>query len=280
MRASKNVRSRKAEGRSKKPSQCTQNPTTDEMHISGAEGLYELSDLKKITNEYISRAVHHPRGKPDSIVITIEKVKQKPKLIHSLPVSTLKCRSPSEANKFITKLLKAVGISEKAVGTAFSVLNSKKTMRGASLLLAEAGKRVEPDKKRGIRASRLGINRSADKALSNQLAKQGINNTIVKEAIILASKVAACKKMVAELCISDDPYYTTGYISSKQFGYVRIPNIKKWGNKNGGRVFFLEENADIDSAIKFIEKTPVIINNPSGSRGVYSINDILNRHHW
>ena len=61
----------------------------------------------------------------------------------------------------------------------------------------------------------------------------GLNNTTVKEAIILASKVAACRQVTAELCISDDPGYTTGYISSKKYGYVRIPHIKKKGEKNG-----------------------------------------------
>ena len=33
-------------------------------------------------------------------------------------------------------------------------------MRGASLILAKSGKRVEPDKNRGVRVSRMGIEKT------------------------------------------------------------------------------------------------------------------------
>ncbi len=102
-----------------------------------------------------------------------------------------------------------------------------------------------------------------------------MNNSTVKEALILASKVAACRQVTAELCVSDDPEYTTGYVSSGRHGYVRIPHIKKKGEKKGGRVFFLEEDADIGSVIGFLEKTPVIINSLSPCYGVRTINEII-----
>jgi 6-carboxyhexanoate--CoA ligase len=71
--------------------------------------------------------------------------------------------------------------------------------------------------------------------------------------------VASCRDIIAEICISDDPDYTTGYIASKKFGYLRIPNIKNYGEMHGGRVFFVRENADADRLIEFLEKTPVVI---------------------
>ncbi|MDO9289556.1 MAG: 6-carboxyhexanoate--CoA ligase, partial [Thermodesulfovibrionales bacterium] len=46
------------------------------IHISGAEGIFKESDVQKVCGGYIKRAVNHPRGKPDEIVITIEKIKQ------------------------------------------------------------------------------------------------------------------------------------------------------------------------------------------------------------
>ena len=49
----------------------------------------------------------------------------------------------------------------------------------------------------------------------------------VKEALMLASKAASWPDVIAEVCISDDPDYTTGYIASKELGYLRIPNIKR-----------------------------------------------------
>ncbi len=249
-----------------------------EIHISGAEGIYQDSEVTAVLKAYTKRALLHPRGRPEKIVLTIEKITQKPKVIPSLPVTTLKCSSPSEAKRLIRKILNKLDISETAVNTAFNILSGSITMSGASIVLAESGKRVEPDIERGIRVSRLGINRSTGRTLSLKLEKYGINNITVREAVILASKVASYKQVEAELCISDDPYYLTGYISSKQFGYVRIPNIKRKRDKKGGRVFFMEETTNINSAVKFLEKTPVIIGKVSECSGIFSLDEFFNRY--
>jgi len=254
-------------------------PKETEVHISGAEGIYDKREISKIVKNHVLRAFKHPNGIPDKVVITMEEIRTKPKSIQSLPVTTLDCSSPLKAKKIINDFLKVLCISETAIKTAFNVLSSPHTMRGASIVLANSGKRAELDIVRGIRASKLGIAKKAERILSLKLSKRGINSTTVKEAIILASKVASCKQVVAELCISDDPDYTTGYISSKKYGYVRIPNIKKNGEKKGGRVFFLEEDADVSSATKFLEKTPVIINKVSNCRSVCSSDEILNNYH-
>ena len=246
-----------------------------EIHISGAEGIYEEKEIAKIIRQYTFRALSHPKGRPDSILISLEEIKQRPQSIQSLPVSTLTCRSPLQARSLARKLLNFCGISDCAIETSFAVIDSSNTMRGAALALSKSGRRKEQDKERGIRASRLGISRYADKFLSRNLQGHGINNTTVKEAIILASKVAACRQVTAELCISDDPGYTTGYVSSKKYGYVRIPNIKKKGKRTGGRVFFIEEDADIASVTGFLEKTPVIINSVSPCLGTRTIDEII-----
>ncbi|HBG93133.1 MAG: 6-carboxyhexanoate--CoA ligase [Nitrospirae bacterium GWF2_44_13] len=232
------------------------------IHISGAEGICQKSEISKACGEYIKRALTHSRGKPDEIVITIEKIKQKPKTISLLPVVTLKCNSPAEAKKIITQKSESLGISKKAIDNAFVVLNSKKTMRGASLILAKSGKRVEPDRKRGVRVSRMGIKKSTEKNLSEKLSGAKINTTRlmrVKEALMLASKAASWPDVIAEACISDDPDYTTGYIASKELGYLRIPNIKRGKKMHGGRVFFIRETADIAGLISYLERKPAII---------------------
>ncbi len=233
-----------------------------EMHISGAEGIYEDSEISKVVKEYIKRALSHSRGKPGKIVLTIEEIKQMPKKISILPVTTLQCDYPDEAREIIYQKLLNIGISKKALDNAFRVLSSAKTMRGASLMDIKSGKRTEPDRERGIRVSRLGIEKSADKKLSLILSKSKINITTVKEALILASKATSCPDIVAEVCISDDPDYTTGYIASKKFGYLRIPNIKKQGEMHGGRVFFIKEDANIEKIINYLEKTPALVSNP------------------
>jgi 6-carboxyhexanoate--CoA ligase len=203
---------------------------------------------------------------------------QKPRTISALPVVTLKCASPSQAAASIRKLLSSAGISKRAVDAALAVVRNNNTMRGAALVLANSGRRVEPDRERGVRASRLGITKKADAVLSAALDRHSMNTPTVKEALILATKVAACGDIIAELCVSDDPDYTTGYVSSRELGYVRIPHIKSKGSKNGGRVFFLTLNANIPAVIRFLEKTPVIVNRVRAFHGMQPIDELTDRH--
>lgn len=250
---------RASKKRSLKSEVESQTLKNNEIHISGAEGIYEEAEILKIVREYSERALNHPRGKPDNIVITIEKIKQRPKKIQLLPVITHNCSFPGEAKKIIYQTLSSIDISKRCIDNSFKVLNSKEIMRGASLILKESGIRVEPDKERGIRVSRLGIEKTAEKELKKKLSRMKINTTTVKEALILASKVASHPDIIAEICISDDPDYTTGYIASRHFGYIRIPNIKRSKQKHGGRVFIIEEDVDINKLIKYLEKTPTMI---------------------
>lgn len=269
MRAAKKSRSQKSEVRSK-------DLKHSEIHISGAEGIYEDEEIQKVIRQYTERALDHPRGRPDEIVITIEKIKSKPMLLKSLPIVTLKCDSTKQAKANILKILLGTGIGKKAVDTAFKILDNNNPMRGAALVLSGSGKRAEPDRERGVRASRIGITKDTEKKLSAELRKFEINTPIVKEAVILASKILSCPDVIAELCVSDDPDYTTGYISSRQFGYVRIPNIKRKGNRQGGRIFFMKEKSDISSVVAFLEKHPVLINQISKCRGICTIDEIVN----
>ncbi len=249
MRASRKVTSQKSKVKSSKNSG---------IHISGAEGLYEFPEIDTIMKGYFLRAMNHTKGNPDNVVMTIERIKQKPLVIPLLPVTTVQCYFPIQALTVIRTLLSDAGISDKSIKNGIKVVTGGAVMHGASLILSESGIRVEPDKKRGVRVSKLGIHKDIEKPLSLRLAKKGINNTTVKEAIILASKVASCRGVVAELCISDNPDYTIGYIASKELGYVRIPNIKKKGSIDGGRVFFIKENSDIKRIIEYLERTPVV----------------------
>lgn len=246
MRASKTVRSQKSK------------VYGQGIHISGAEGLCGFSEIDRVAKKYFLRAMNHTKGTPDNVVITIERIKQRPLVIPLLPVATVQCYSPIRALTVVRELLSGAGISDKSIKNGIEVVTGRTVMHGASLILSESGIRVEPDEKRGVRVSRLGIHKDIEKRLSGRLAKENINNTTVKEAIILASKVASCRGVVAELCISDNPGYTVGYIASKELGYIRIPNIKKKGSIDGGRVFFIKENSDVKRIIEYLERTPVV----------------------
>lgn len=231
----------------------------DEIHISGAEGLYDFSEIPEITKEYFLRAVHHTRGRPDKILITLERMTRKPESAPLLPHRTVHCNSPEGARKVVEELLLAAGMSRKAVNCAMRVVTCRTARHGASLLKRESAIRVEPDRQRGVRVSRLGISGETERRLSRRLARQGINTTTVKEALILASKVASCRDVLAELCVSDNPDYTTGYVASRGLGYVRIPFIKHKGSSSGGRVFFIKEGADVARIVEYLERTPVLV---------------------
>jgi 6-carboxyhexanoate--CoA ligase len=268
MRASKEVKSLKSKIENKKTK-------IKEIHISGAEGLYRKSEIPEIIEQYIERALTHPRGKADKIIITIEDIKEKPKTICALPVATVKNTRLVEGKKLVRQLLQSSGISKIAIDMAFELIK-RGGMRGAAIITAEKGKRLEPDRERGIRVSRLGITKTAFKGLSSKLSKYGINTESVQEALILASKVSSCKQVVAEICVSDDPNYTTGYVASKGFGYVRIPHIKNKGSKNGGRAFFVKEGINARDIIEYLERRPVIIGKVSFCKGIIPFNEILN----
>ncbi|MCI0469101.1 MAG: 6-carboxyhexanoate--CoA ligase [Nitrospirae bacterium] len=235
-----------------------QNLLHHEMHISGAEGIYADSEILKAAQNYIQRALNHSRGRPDSIVITVEEINQKCDELPLLPLKTIECASPDEARDFIYQMLTDTGISEKAIAESYKIITSEGTMRGASLIDMVSGKRLEKERDRGVRVSRFGIERESLKILSRRLSRLGINNNSVKEALTLASKVASHPDVAAEVCISDDPDYTTGYIASK-FGYQRITNIKREGDMRGGRVFFIKSNSNVTALADYLEKKPVIL---------------------
>jgi len=271
MRASKQAQSRKFKVQSKK-SKIT------EVHISGAEGLYKRSEIQATVKRYIERALNHPKGKADRIVVTIEDIAQEPQKIPLLPVATIRCENPAEGEDIVRLLLQSLGISKISIRRSFHLIK-RSTMRGAALITAKHGHRLEPDLQRGVRASRLGINRSVLKVLSRRLKQLGINTDTVKEALILASKVISCKEVIAELCVSDDPDYTTGYVASKHYGYLRIPHIKPVGSKIGGRAFFVNERVRVKKIIPYLEKMPVVVTKGAPCRGIISIDEILSGSH-
>ena len=250
-----------------------------EIHISGAETICARTEIPSVVQTYIDRSIAHPRGKPDKVQISIEKLKKSPVIIPALPVITAINRTVSGASAIIVRLLINAGISIKAIDSAILLLNNREAMRGASLVLAASGRRVEPDRLRGVRASRFGIDKRAAEMLAAELGRYGLNTETVREAVILASKVASCREVVAELCISDDPDYTTGYAASVSLGYVRIPHIKKKRNRRGGRIFFIRENADLRDVIQYIEKTPVMVAGTMSCLGEKTTDEIIDRSH-
>ena len=227
-------------------------------HISGAERIVSFDRIGKTTEAMLQRAFTHTRGSADFINIVVEKIGENElQEVPLLSVATVYGEDITAGHQAIHELLTEVGITSIAVQRAMqALLTLNDSMSGAMLLCALTGQRLDGAELRGIRVSRMDIDN--EQGLIAMLTQGGINNSHVREALVLASKVAAAPGVVAELCWSDDPEYTTGYVASPA-GYTRIPHCKPLGSLLGGRVFFVKPNADISGIKDYLEKQTVIV---------------------
>ena len=74
----------------------------------------------------------------------------------------------------------------------------------------------------------------------------------------IKSRLKSADGIVGELCWSDDPDYTVGYVACNGV-YHRLPNMKEFGSDIGGRVFFVRSDIDSESVIEYLERTPVLV---------------------
>lgn len=243
-----------------------------EKHISGAERIIHEGGILTTASELIERALSHERGTPDIINISIETIKTHIKHLTSLPITLLNVENAASGKNTAKRLLRYLGISLSCIDKAFLLLENGacngESMRG-SIVMDLEGKRLEPDKYRGIRATRMDITKDASDELRRLLDAAGLSlyYTHISEALVLATKVASVKGTIAELCWSDDPHYTAGYVASKKLGYMRISHLKHEGDLRGGRVFFVN-NIDINKYIYEMEKSPVLVNEIGGIRSM------------
>jgi 6-carboxyhexanoate--CoA ligase len=126
---------------------------------------------------------------------------------------------------------------------------------------AETGERLEPDQERGVRASRFDWTEDARVPADQVLSDSGLTHFRIREALALATKVVHAPGVVAELCWSDDPDYTAGYVASIKTGYVRFPFLKQEGDDRGGRAIFINRNAlDLTALLHYLQAEAVLIN--------------------
>ena len=196
------------------------------------------------------RALTHSKGDPDFINIKIEKVSENDiQILKALPVTRIDVNTWQQGLEKAFELVgeAAAGIREKLP----ELLQATFPMRGAMLYDIATGTRLEPDQQRGVRATYMD-------ALHSSTVDSNKNH--FNEAIVLATKVANAPGMVAELCISDDPNYITGYVASKELGYVRIMKMKEMGDENGGRIFLFDSRkAKAEDCIEFLQKKKVLV---------------------
>jgi 6-carboxyhexanoate--CoA ligase len=212
-------------------------------HISGGERLVRPEEVEATVLSLVRRAMTHEKGEPDFINLTVERVADhEVQRIPCLPMSTREVSSVPEGHEVAVQLLVAADVREEVARRAVQLLVAgpapgSGVMRGAVVMDADTGERLEADPARGVRVTRIDWEPGAReiwKGRAGALASERI-----AEAVALASKVAACPGTVAELCWSDDPSYVTGYVAAPALGYVRITRLKPLGSPLGGRVFFV-----------------------------------------
>lgn len=216
------------------------------VHVSGAERLVGREYIETAMRDLTARAMTHPNGEPDSVVVTVDRLDGPPRRIRALAVTQPDSASPGQARELLRAEMERLGLDACRVLDLFYALEK---MRGAALVDATTLERLEPDCDRGVRATRMDFT-----------GNRGGAKNHMKEALCLATKVAHCPGIVGELCMSDDPDYTTGYFASKERGYVRLTNMKSMGDPRGGRLFlFKGSRADLAACMRFLEKTPVLV---------------------
>jgi 6-carboxyhexanoate--CoA ligase len=234
-------------------------------HISGAERIVPYDKINSILQELASRA-NSRSYLPDQVVMKIEALNSiLIKRLTALDLVTVNVTDMSSGRSAASRVLQSAGVTAHAVEMALSYLSngaspSQGNMRGAMILDAQTGERLEPDHERGVRVSHFDWTEEAAAKIQKQLAGIGLTHFRTREALSLATKVAYAPSMAAELCWSDEPDYVAGYVASRTFGYVRFPILKQNDDPRGGRVFFVKtDNLDLAGVIKYLQRDAVLI---------------------
>lgn len=212
-------------------------------HISGAERLTpRLTELPAIASSLVTRGTTHELGEPDTLTLTCEQVTTPPLVVDPLAVEE------HDGPECIPALLAGLPAS------GWDVVMSPASMRGAALIDIATGRRVEPDHERGVRVTHMDWDEPAGGAQAKTTKDH------FHEALVLATKTLSCPGIVAELCVSDDTSYTTGYIA-RDGVYHRIPRIAP--GASGGRAFFVDlRHTTVEDIISYLEHAPVLVRTP------------------
>jgi len=235
-------------------------------HVSGSERIITQDRIDATVRDLVVRA-RDRANEPDRIIVSVDPLDASSlRYLTSLDVITLKTSDLCSGREYAARVLKLAGVSEQAVASAMEQINtgaspSGANMRGAMIMDAVTGERLERDHERGIRSSRFDWTDDAFQSAMQQLGGMGLTHHRTAEALALATKVAYAPGMVAELCWSDEPDYTAGYVASLTTGYVRFPFLKQQGDAHGGRAFFVDHgNLDLTALIRYLETEAILIN--------------------
>lgn len=228
-------------------------------HISGAERIVSEENIDSAVLAMLHRARDHERGRADFVNLKVEEI-HPDEVVYCplLPIYQMNTSTKDEGRQKAREELLRIGVSNQAVTSAFQLLEAlTDSMRGAIVMDAESGKRLDDLQERGVRCSNMDAANAEH--FDDVMKSRGLGGEHPIEALVLASKVAYAPGTVAELCWSDDLDYVTGYVGSKTFGYGRITVMKDMGDPVGGRVFFVKPGTDINVYEDYMQNRPVLV---------------------
>lgn len=233
-------------------------------HLSGAERIGRVDDLSSVTAGMVERALACGAS-AEQIVCTVERIDGA--VVHAGALPNLKTWDVPDADTgrcLARTLLARSGVAPAAVDKALQWLAEGpapggQVMRGAMLVDARSGRRLESDPARGVRVSRMDVHPGARTAVLSALAAHGLSHHRTAEALVLAGKVLTAPGVLAELCWSDAPDYLAGYVADPTHGYQRITHLKAPGDPRGGRALFVDpDRVALVTLVTYLEQQAVL----------------------
>jgi 6-carboxyhexanoate--CoA ligase len=239
------------------------------QHLSGAERIVPETAVSEVTAALTGRAMGCAGSAPDEIYCSVERVDRDSVRYARLPdVATYQVNSWQDGHRLAGVLLSRAGVQVNVADKALQLLTrgagpGGSVMRGAMIMDAGTGKRLEPDPSRGVRVSRMDLTLECRPGVEHEMLSLSLGHHRVIEALVLAGKVLCAPGIIAELCWSDSPEYTTGYVADPQGGYQRISALKSDGDPHGGRVFFVNlEGVSLTELVAYLELQAVLFDVP------------------
>lgn len=235
------------------------------QHLCGAERIALAGELPALAAALVARAMTHAGGTAEVAHCTIERLVERPPACALPAISTWEVPDRAVGRAAARALLLRAGVTTIAVEAALRWLvdgpaPGGAVMRGALLVDATNGARLEADPTRGVRVSRMDLAPEDREEILAALAAAGLGHHRVAEALVLAGKVLQAPGILAELCWSDDPDYLAGYVADPRHGYQRITRLKDPGDPLGGRVLFIDTGKwDRDACVAFLEREPLLL---------------------
>jgi 6-carboxyhexanoate--CoA ligase len=237
-------------------------------HCCGGERVATPGALPALAAELVARALAGGVVSPDAVHCNIDRLTGEIPVWPLPDVRTYEVTDWMAGHNCARTLLQRAGVAGAAVAAALEQLVSgpapgNRVMRGAMIIDALTGTRLETDPARGVRVSRMDLAPEVRPGIMALLAEAGLGHHRVAEALVLAGKVLRAPGIVAELCWSDDPSYLAGYVADPNHGYQRINRMKAAGDERGGRALFVRTDAWEPAAfVAYLERQAVLFAAP------------------